>query len=222
MHVNIRISFFYSFFIHFIAVLLLIAVSRPDADIPVKYVDYWVVDIVTGRNMEVQKSGDAPEEDQNLEVRADLQNPRLETQTPLNDDFPSDEMDEYAGKQVQRWQYRFIMNINDQMTGIKMRYFYKNVRNSVKELLYTTIPEEIMKTLDGTEASVEISYHEDGRIEDVSVSSDSDNEFADILKHKIRWDSVPSPARYALLNKGMKLKIYVNNRGKVNVNLELL
>lgn len=222
MYVNIKISFFYSFFIHFIAVSLLIAVSRPDAEMPVKYVDYWVVDIVTGRNMKLQKSGDTPKEDQDLEVRTDLQNPRLETQTPLNDDLLSDEMDEYAGKQVQRWQYRFMMNINDQMTAIKVRYFYKDVRNSVKGLLYAAIPEEIMETLDGTEASVEISYREDGRIEDVSVSSDSDNEFADILKHKIQWDSVPSPARYALLNKGMKLKIYVNSRGKVNVNLELL
>ncbi|MEW6674557.1 MAG: hypothetical protein AB1348_00805 [Nitrospirota bacterium] len=215
MYVNIKISFFYSFFIHFIAVSLFISVSRPDAEIPIKYVDYWVVDIVAvGNAKSHESSGETSQEVQMLDVVPPSSDPSQEAKNILK--TMGDET------QVQRWQYRFMMNINDQMTGIKMRYFYKNVRNSVEGLLYATIPEKIIEALNGKSASVEISYYEDGRIENVSVSSDSDNEFADILKHKIQWDSVPSPARYALLNKGMKLRIYVNSRGKVNVDLELL
>lgn len=95
---------------------------------------------------------------------------------------PGQVMQASADKQIQMGQYLFGMKMGDQMMPLKIKYFQKNLRDHVFALLRTTISEEMMRPLQNQSALVEISYREDGSLQDILLSSDSHTDLADLIK----------------------------------------
>jgi hypothetical protein len=131
-------------------------------------------------------------------------------------------MKESLGKQTQMGQYRFMMGTNSQMAAVGIKHFCKNVNQHVLSLLRRSISDEARSALLQKTACVEISYNEEGRIQKISTTSDSDPNFADILKDKIEWNSLSSPAKFGLPHKAVKLRVGIGPDGEFNLNLDLL
>lgn len=130
-------------------------------------------------------------------------------------------MQESVNHQVQEGQYLFAMKMADQMIPFKIRYFQKNVRDHVFALLRTTISEERTRTLQDQSALLEISYHEDGSVQDILLSPGSHGDLADLIKD-LEWKSLSSPIKFGLSFKIVKIRIAVDSHNRINVNLSSL
>ena len=91
-------------------------------------------------------------------------------------------MQESVNQQVQAGQYLFGIKMGDQMIPLRIKYFQKNVKDHVFALLRTTISEEMTRTLQDQSALIEISYHEDGSLQNILFSPDSHGDLPDLIK----------------------------------------
>jgi len=114
------------------------------------------------------------------------------------------------------------MKMHDQMLVYKFKYFQKSTRAQLLALLQASLPEEILKSLPGKTAAVQISYPENGDSRAVIVEPESDPEFGQILREKIPWDTVNSPKKLGLPNQTMKVSVAIDMNGKINLKLSLL
>jgi len=130
-------------------------------------------------------------------------------------------MQESVNHQVQAGQYLFGMKMGDQMMPLKIKYFQKNVKDHVFALLRTTISEEMTRTMQDHSALIEISYHEDGSVQNILLSPDSHGDLADLIKD-LEWKSLTSPIRFGLPFKVVKIRIAVDSQNRINVNLSSL
>jgi hypothetical protein len=130
-------------------------------------------------------------------------------------------MQESVNNQVQAGQYLFGMKMGDQMMPLKIKYFQKNVKDHVFALLRTTISEEMTRTLQDQSALIEISYHEDGSVQNILFSSDSHGDLPDLIKD-VEWKSLTSPIQFGLPFKVVKIRIAVDSQNRINVNLSSL
>ncbi len=131
-------------------------------------------------------------------------------------------MRDAVDQQIQMGQYLFTMKAQDQMMGIKIRYFQKNARISLEGILKASIPEEERLHLKGKSAAVRVTFPIDGQGPAISVAPESDPSLAAILEHKIDWRNMASPSTYALPHKAMNLRLAVNDTGSITVRVELL
>lgn len=118
-------------------------------------------------------------------------------------------------------QYLFGMRMSDQMMPLKIRYFQKNLKDHVSALLRTTISEEMTQTLQHQSVLVEISYHEDGSVQNILLSPDSHEDLADLIKD-LEWKSITSPVQFGLSFKVVRIRIAVDSQSRVNVSLDSL
>ncbi len=131
-------------------------------------------------------------------------------------------MQDAVSSQVQAGQYRFVMKMPDQMMAFKFKHFQKSVRDQAAALLKTSLSDETMGRLLKQRAAVEIYYLEDGSLQNVSFTQDSDQDLVSFMQEKISWHSLSPPAGFALPNKAMRLRIGINDQGQINVGVELL
>ncbi len=136
-------------------------------------------------------------------------------------DNPSQVMQASAGNQIQMGQYLFGMRMGDQMMALKIKYFQKSLRDHVLALLRTTISEETIRTLQGQSALLEISYHEDGSVQNILFSPDSHGNLEDLIKD-LEWKSLTSPDKFGLSFRVTKIRIAVDSQSRINVNLASL
>ena len=118
-------------------------------------------------------------------------------------------------------QYLFGMRMSDQMMPLKIRYFQKNLKDHVSALLRTTISEEMTRTLQDQSALLEIYYHEDGSVQNILLSPDSQGDLANLIKD-LEWKSLSSPVIFGLSFKVVKIRIAVDSQTRINVNLSSL
>ncbi|MBI4685484.1 MAG: hypothetical protein HY755_09825 [Nitrospirae bacterium] len=193
-----------------------------------KIVDSYVVDIIN--ESAVQKTEDKQygviskisfEESYQVvspkTLQQSLEYPQ-EIKQPTKD---SDSEADSLNSQIHNIQQAFTMNLNRQMAPVNIGFFYKNVRHAVTGLFHDSIPEQTMKAQSGKIASVKIIYSDDGSVENISITSENDSEFADMLRNKVQWHSVPLPSKYNLPYKGLTLKLNIKD-GKPLVGIEVL
>jgi len=114
------------------------------------------------------------------------------------------------------------MPVNPPVPAAGLKLYYESVNAHVLSLLQGSLSEDFRPTLTGRMAFVEIFYTERGGVQKISSTSDSDPDFAALLKEKIRWDSLASPAKFGLPNRAVKLRIDLDERGRFKLNLKLL
>jgi len=227
-------SIFYSLLIHLLVLLsLIVGVYRPDRR-PIKEVDYWVVNLVPDINAEPRGLKKVPPKDILSKVKAPLplSSPAAEIQAPRKMEVPSEVEDQVAASfqgmtdslenHVQSEQYIFRMKMNDPMLGMKIIYFQKSTHAYFQGLLHSSLSQEILRTLHGKWASANLSYLEDGRIQEVSFSPDSDLDLAQILKEKIPWHSLSAPRKFSLPHRTIKVSLAINDQGNFQVWVEVL
>lgn len=162
-----------------------------------------------------------PEKAQSVSANLDADVHPETAPAPVLDELPektTDPMD----KQVQGAPYRFLMKINLPINAAGIKLFFKNANENMLRLVNDSLAGEILNTLQDKEASVTIFFNEGGGIQKVSITPDSDDDLAFILKDNISWNSVTPPAKFGLPNKGIKFTIHVTGQGKVLVNTTLL
>ncbi len=130
-------------------------------------------------------------------------------------------MQESVDRQVLAGQYLFGMKMDDQMMPLKIKYFQKNIKDQVLALLRTTISEEMTLALQDQSALIEISYLEDGSVQNVLIPSDSHGDLADSIQH-LEWKSLSSPIKSGLPFKVLKIRIAVDSQIRISVNLSSL
>ena len=108
------------------------------------------------------------------------------------------------------------------MVGMKMRYFQKNLKSYLENILRASLSAEILETLQGKTVSIQLSYPEEANFPQIDFGEDSDPNLAEVLGEKMDWRTVTPPARYALPNKTMRIRVAVNDLGKIIVGVELL
>lgn len=135
---------------------------------------------------------------------------------------PLEAIKESLDRQIQMGQYRFMMRLNPQIAAVGVKHFYNNVHEHVLRLLQRSFSEETIENLLEKAASVEIFYDEDGGLQRVAITSESDHDLADLLNEKIQWNSVAPPAKFGLPNKAVKLHIGIDHNGKFDLNVNLL
>lgn len=118
-------------------------------------------------------------------------------------------------------QYLFGMRMSDQMMPLKIRYFQKNLKDHVSALLRTTISEEMTQTLQHQSVLVDISYLEDGNVQNILLSPVSHGDLADLIKD-LEWKSITSPVQFGLSFKVVRIRIAVDSQSRVNVSLDSL
>ncbi len=113
----------------------------------------------------------------------------------------------------------FIASVDAQFLAIKTKAFFNTMRKSVETLIAPEITGAEKAAINETYANVRLSYGEDKELEDIAVSSES-AELKEALK-KIDWHSVPLPADYLLLYKGINLKIGIND-SRILIGIEVI
>lgn len=129
---------------------------------------------------------------------------------------------EHAARQVRVWRYQFMMNVEAQMRSIKTRNYFRSAANSLERALSASVGAGRVARLHGLMSQVDISLAEDGTLREVSVAGDDESELASVLLEKIDWAAFPLPSRFGLAERGVRLKISINESGKIRVTPELL
>jgi hypothetical protein len=240
-----QMPFIYSFVIHFILILsFMVAVHKPDTR-PVKEVNYWVVNLITDRKLEPKgekkESRPIPNPAAGKKEVSIAQIPsarkefsKLPFDQPVSDDFQdkkhliNPEAKRQEGKAVpamqpaanqnQVGQYSFGIRMGDPMILRKIKLYRTNLEGTFKVL----IAEKIPATFSEKVAAVEVSFQDDGSFANIVWTPDSNHELINFLQNKMEWPSLPSPNKFGLPNKAIRLQFHIDPQGTVQVNSAIL
>lgn len=131
-------------------------------------------------------------------------------------------MKDTMNREIQLGQVLFSMRMQDQVAGLKIKYFQRNTRIYLENTLQGAIAEEERIALQGKSASAKISFSENGIPPEIAILKESDPTLAAILNERIDWRTVSSPSSYALPHKSLNVRVAVSDTGNITVRVELL
>lgn len=116
----------------------------------------------------------------------------------------------------------FQLTTNVPISPLSLKNYLLHTNEQITRLIQDSIPLEVWPTLFKKNAGLEISYLEDGIFRSVSFDPGSDEDLAGILKQNIDWTSVRSPARSGLPHQTVKLRVGIDDAGRIKLRLDLL
>jgi hypothetical protein len=149
-----------------------------------------------------------------------MPSPRLEISERAEN--PLGRVEETLRQQVQRGPDHYRMRIKAHLAAIGVKHFCQNANQHLLSLLQRSISQEAMSPFLQKTACLEIFYDQEGGLQKISTTSDSDPDFAALLKDKIQWDSLSSPGKYGLPHKAVKIHIGIGPDGQFNLQLDPL
>ncbi len=108
---------------------------------------------------------------------------------------------------ARQMQQAFGAQMNAQFMLMHMSAFFKGARLSTQAFINSGTTEESREKLNGKTAFVKLLYQEDGTLENVEVSSESD-ELKSLLEN-VSWKAVPLPKTYYLPYRGIGMQIEI-------------
>jgi hypothetical protein len=109
------------------------------------------------------------------------------------------------------------MRMGNELTGAKIKYFYKNLREQVS-LLFRPSGAGSAEILEGGATSLDVFYREDGEVERISYSPGFEGTATGLLDRP-EWKKLPSPVKFGLPFKSVRLRIALDSAGQVNVGI---
>jgi hypothetical protein len=126
-------------------------------------------------------------------------------------------LEAFVAGQIQAGQVLFRMRMGQQLGGAKMKHFYTNLREKVI-LLVRNSPAHAVEPLQGGGASLDVFYREDGEVDRVSFSPAFGGTLSGLLE-RAEWKELPSPVKFGLPFKAVRLAITLDSEGRVNVTI---
>lgn len=170
---DLRQPLFFSFVVHLLIFVGLRWEFHQPKRRPIKEVNVWVGNLVSEWNAEPKGQKEGNIEGVTLALpsqreRSDRMPPLPAEKQPLYSSTGKMEdrlrlMRDAADQQIKMGKYLFTLKAMDQMVGIKIRHFQKNVRLSLEGILKASIPEEERIPLKGKTGAVRVSFRAMGR-----------------------------------------------------------
>lgn len=102
-----------------------------------------------------------------------------------------------------------------------LKYFYQSININLTNLIQELLALEDMHDYMPEEIYLEITFRDSGEIESIHTFPPEQNNFLMLLKNKILEKGIPSPRKYGLPNRELRLEIKIADQRKAIIKTKL-